>query len=177
MQVLIQDVNLTGRHLVPLNYRKIKVKAMSWNLERPISKKYITEVVHSMVKTCMSDDGIGLAAPQLGIYKQLFVIRDMQSETNAPRDSFTAYFNPTWTAVAEDGKETSEEGCLSVPGWNYNVDRWKTIQAKWFEFVDDGVFLEHEATFTGFMARVFQHEFDHLVAKSIVDRGKMVPKK
>jgi peptide deformylase len=173
MQFLIENVPENTKKSLVLPYTKIKIKSVPWNESKGTSYAEAKELIYKMMKVCLEDDGIGLSAPQLGIYKQLFIIRDLD-ESNTPKNSFTAYYNPTWTAVQEDGKETDVEGCLSVPHATIEVDRWKTINLSWLSLQEDGSFKKESAIFTGYMARIVQHESAHLRARSIVDDGKSI---
>ena len=162
------------RRLTPLQHTRIKTKSLKWNTNRPATQSFIEELGERMVMVCLLDDGVGLAAPQIGIPQQVFIIRDYVPGTNSAADTFSMYFNPTWKAVFSDGKSKEYEGCLSVFGEIYEVERYNTIEAQWYEFVDNSTFLERTETLKGYLARVFQHEYDHLQAKSIVDRGTRV---
>jgi peptide deformylase len=151
-----------------LNYKNIKIKSLPWNVNKSADP---SAVIWKMIKTCLEDDGIGLAAPQIGIFKQLFIIRQLDS-LNKPLDGFISYFNPQWKAIPQDGKEIDTEACLSVPGAAYEVSRWKTIVAQYYQLTNDETFIKIEETMTGYPARVYQHEWNHLQARSIVDEGK-----
>lgn len=156
-----------------LNYKYINAKSSPWDITKTVSYPDNLLLIHKMMKTCLEDDGIGLAAPQIGIFKQLFIIRHMDADSQ-PLDAFIPYFNPEWKAVMEDGKETDTEGCLSVWGQVYEVARWKTIDATWYELQEDGSFIKREERMNSYKARIFQHEFAHLRARSIVDDGKAI---
>jgi len=154
-----------------LLFNKIKAKSIGYNVLKPVNVTETKVLLQKMVKACLLDDGVGLAAPQINVFKEVFIIREMDGD-NKPLESFIAYFNPEWRAVAEEGKEEGIEGCLSVPGLPFTVSRWKTIDATWWELQEDGSFVERKERFTGFKARIYQHEFFHLKAKSIIDDGK-----
>lgn len=171
MHIRISEVNPETKTPNILLFNKIKTKSISYNVSKPANIAEAKLLLQKMVKACLSDDGVGLAAPQINVFKQLFIIREMDGD-NKPLESFIAYFNPEWRAVAEEGKEEGIEGCLSVPGLPFDVSRWKTIDATWWELQEDGSFLERKERFTGYKARVFQHEHAHLRARSIVDDGK-----
>jgi peptide deformylase len=171
MHIRISELNPEIKTPQIILFNKIKTKSIGYNTAKPISIGETKALLQKMVKACLEDDGVGLAAPQINIFKQLFIIREMDGE-NKPLESFIAYFNPEWRAVAEDGKEEGVEGCLSVPGLPFEVSRWKTIDATWWELQEDGSFIERKERFTGYKARVFQHEHAHLRARSIVDDGK-----
>lgn len=176
MKLNINEAVIGGRMLDVLPYTKIVVKSSDYEgLASSGPQTFVppTKLLWQMVTACLTDDGIGLAAPQVGVFKRLFIIRDF---TDAGiLDTFSTYFNPRWTATREAGKSTENEGCLSVPGKAYRVERWNTIDAEWWDWDDLGGAPVHRAErFTGHMARVFQHEFQHLNAISIVDVGTPV---
>jgi peptide deformylase len=171
MHIRISELNPEIKTPQIVLFNKIKSKSVGYNTAKPISAAETKALLQKMVKVCLEDDGVGLAAPQINIFKQLFIIREMDGE-GKPLESFIAYFNPEWRAVAEEGKEEGVESCLSVPGLPFEVSRWKTIDAIWWELQEDGSFVERKERFTGYKARVFQHEHAHLRARSIVDDGK-----
>ena len=171
MQIKISELNQEIKIPQIILFNKIKTKSIAWNINKLANVSETRSLLEKLVKACLSDDGVGLAAPQINIFKQLFIIREM-NEDNKPLESFITYFNPEWRAVAEEGKEEGIEGCLSVPGLPFQVSRWKTIDATWWELQEDGSFIERKERFTGYKARVFQHEHAHLRARSIVDDGK-----
>lgn len=129
-----------------------------------------------LVETCLVEDGIGIAAPQVGMFKCVFLIREFgQGEggeiTTLP--SFKLYLNPKWVGVAEGGKSIDDEYCLSVPGPGIPISRFKVIEATWDEFDDEGQLVPTARVFEGREARILQHEHDHLVGVSIPQRYEM----
>jgi peptide deformylase len=112
-------------------------------------------LIAAMFETMESHKGIGLAAPQVGISEQIFVV-------DTGKDAF-AVINPKVLKGA--GSDTIEEGCLSIPGVQVNVKRAKTIDV---EFTDENN-RRVRAKLTGLAAKVFQHENDHLQGKLIID--------
>jgi len=109
--------------------------------------------------------GVGLAAPQVGQNIRLFVM----NHTGDPKDD-RAYVNPDLTEA--EGSEEAEEGCLSLPGINANIVRDKTLRIRAKDL--DGNDIDEKAT--GYLARVWQHEFDHLNGTMIIDRMGPVAK-
>lgn len=174
MKLKISDVPIGTRHVSPLHYSKIAVKSQPYDVEKFFLNDGNKTFLWKMVTTCLLDDGIGLAAPQIGMFKRMFIIRDM-AQDNQPLDSFTAYFNPSFKALTSD-KVTDTEGCLSVPEGGFSVARYQTIQATWWELDDSGKLQKQECLLDNYQARVFQHEFDHLNGVSIVQRGNKVSK-
>lgn len=171
MHIRISELNPEIKTPQIILFNKIKNKSLAWTTNKPANVSETRVLLEKMIKACLSDDGVGLAAPQINIFKQLFIIREMDAD-NKPLESFIAYFNPEWRAVAEEGKEEGIEGCLSVPGLPFQVSRWKTVDATWWELKEDGSFVERKERFTGYKARVFQHEWDHLSGISIVERNE-----
>lgn len=111
----------------------------------------IRELMLDMLETMYDAEGVGLAAPQVGILKRLVVI-DVSDERNQP----VFLVNPV--IVASEGEQTGWEGCLSVPGKSGQVTRplSVTVKAKNLEMEDV------EFTATEFFARAVCHELDHL---------------
>ena len=112
-------------------------------------------LIASMFETMKAYKGIGLAAPQVGINEQIFVV-------DTGKDAF-AVINPR--ILKNTGTDITEEGCLSIPNVLVDVKRAKTIVV---EFTDEYNRIVH-ATLSGMAAKVFQHENDHLQGKLILD--------
>ncbi len=127
---------------------------------RDISQ-HIIDLAAAMALTMHQAPGIGLAAPQVGESLRLVTV-DLSVGENP--DELLVVINPL--IVEAEGHETSEEGCLSVPGYSLPVKRRARILLQ-------GVLLdgsELRAEFDGLKARVLQHEIDHLDGMLIVDR-------
>jgi peptide deformylase len=104
-----------------------------------------------------SDNGVALAAPQIGIQKQIFV-------WDLGEGGKDVLFNPE--IVESDGEWVFEEGCLSIPGLYVEIVRPKTVLIKGIDI--DGAEVQYEAD--EFEARMFQHELDHLHGVLMFDR-------
>jgi len=160
-----------------LPWHKIKnLKAAKVNLK---DLGAFQTIFWKMINTCIVENGIGLAATQVGIFKQIIVIRDfdiIDIVKVEPLNTFKVYLNPSWTNVGPD-KIKSTESCLSVDGSDYSIERYKTIAFKWEEVVfgEDGkpFFQEHKETLEDFRSIVAQHEHDHLKGISIPQRWEM----
>jgi len=128
----------------------------------------LQKLIADMFETLTASDGVGLAAPQVGLNIRLVVIDlDVLSEDLPEYKGFRkAFINPKILEYDNSEEETSEEGCLSLPGIHENVRRLKRIRVRYTD-VD---FNEHEEWVEGYLARVMQHEFDHLDAKMFIDR-------
>jgi len=176
MKLKIQDMPAGTKVMPILHHSKINFKSTPWDLieKKMIRWPYFESTLWSMIAVCLNDDGIGLAAPQVGIMKRLFVIRDMD-EQGKLLDTFSMFFNPSYVAVPDKGKHFEVEGCLSVPGESYEVPRWVEIEATWWDFEDHtGTAVKKTEKFSGLKARIFQHESQHLNGVSIVNVGKAV---
>lgn len=127
----------------------------------------LPSLIEDMFDTMYASDGVGLAAPQIGKNVRLFVVDASPMADEEPElDGFKRVFINAH--IYEYGTEFDyfEEGCLSVPGIREDVLRPTIIRMKYF----DENFVEHDEEFTGFAARVVQHEYDHLDGKMFVDR-------
>ena len=128
----------------------------------------LKELIADMFETMYKSDGVGLAAPQIGLNIRLVVIT-----LDALKDDFPeyanfnkAYINPHIVEFDDTETETMDEACLSLPGIHEAVRRPTRIRVQYL----DEDFQEHDEWVTGFLARVMQHEFDHLDGKLFTDR-------
>ena len=126
----------------------------------------LKELINNMFETLKRSEGVGLAAPQIGLPIRLFIVDlDCLSQDSPEFKGYLKTFiNPE---IVELSKETCsiEEGCLSVPGIHEPVKRPSKIL---LNYLDEN-FEEHEEWFEGFPARVVQHEYDHLDGKMFID--------
>lgn len=129
----------------------------------------LSEIIANMYETLDAAEGIGLAAPQIGMAIRLVVIDlDVLKEDLPEYAGFRHVFiNPHIVEIDEDSKkETMEEGCLSIPGIHESVVRHTRIHVT---YLDENM-TEHDEWVEGYLARVMQHEFDHLEGTMFVDR-------
>lgn len=115
------------------------------------------QLISDMFVAMHEADGLGLAAPQIGVSKRLAVI-----EINAEK---LVLINPTLEGH-EDGRILFEEGCLSLPGQFLSIERYETITVKY----QDEHGAHQNLTTSGLLAIAIQHEIDHLDGILIVDR-------
>lgn len=106
------------------------------------------ELISAMIKIMIENNGIGLAGPQVGVLKRVFVM--------GQGEKFFACINPE--ILSAEGEERGLEGCLSFPDLWMHVKRNKSVKVKYQMM--SGEWLEN--TLEGLAARVFQHELDHL---------------
>ncbi|MBT4722314.1 peptide deformylase [Candidatus Falkowbacteria bacterium] len=127
--------------------------------ESELKSPEFAKFVDQMAKTMLEKDGLGLAAPQVGVSKRLFIANTKQGPI--------ALINPkiikkSWR------KETDEEGCLSIPAIYGDVSRHRSIKVKALNHEGREVVLEAK----GLFARVIQHEMDHLDGVLFIDKAK-----
>ena len=123
---------------------------------KSITPRLLT-LAEDMVETMKAADGVGIAAPQVGVMKRFFIaMPHVDAEDEETRDKIYYMINPEITY--REGTQESSEGCLSVPGYMGLVDRPEKIRIKATDLEGN----EHEYEFEGFEATVFCHEYDHL---------------
>lgn len=116
-------------------------------------------LIEDMLDTMYEAQGVGLAAPQVGVLKRLVVI-DVSPEGNEP----IILINPE--IIATEGEQTGDEGCLSLPGKAGEVTRPNYVKVKAFDRHMKPIEVEGE----GLLARAFCHEIDHLNGILYVDK-------
>ena len=119
-------------------------------------------LIADMFETMVAAHGVGLAAPQIGVDRQLVIFGFEHNERypDAPAVPLTVLCNPVITPLSDE-MEDGWEGCLSVPGMRGEVPRYSRIRYSGFD--PQGKPIEREAE--GFHARVVQHECDHLIGR------------
>lgn len=125
----------------------------------------ILEILDNMTETMYSTKGVGLAAPQVGISKRIFVCDQGDGVVRK-------IINPVITPLT-DKLIDCEEGCLSVPGIYKKVQRPEKIRITYMN--EKGEDVEEEVE--GFLAIIMQHEYDHLEAVLFVDRISPIAKR
>ncbi|MDA8442748.1 MAG: peptide deformylase [Peptococcaceae bacterium] len=123
----------------------------------------IAKLLRNMADTLYDANGVGLAAPQIGIAKRVAVI-DVG-------DGLLELINPV--IVASEGTETDVEGCLSIPGVQGQVSRAARVKVKCQNGKGEDITIQGE----GLLARALQHEIDHLDGVLFVDKATNVVRK
>lgn len=127
----------------------------------------LQELITNMFETMYEAEGIGLAAPQVGVNARVFVVDLAPLAEDEPK---YAGFKKVFIN-AEIVEYTGEivklsEGCLSIPGIHESVEREDTIRIKYM----DENFVEHDEVYTDFFARCIQHEYDHIEGILFIDK-------
>lgn len=132
----------------------------------PTDYPNLKELIQNMFETMNRADGVGLAAPQIGLPIRVVTIDlDVLSEDMPEfKDFRKAYINPHILDVGEE-EVSMEEGCLSLPGIHESVKRPDRVHVTYL----DENFETHDEWVEGYLARVMQHEFDHLDGKMFID--------
>lgn len=135
---------------------------------KDISSDYpkLSELIENMFQTMHNAEGIGLAAPQVGLSIRLFIIDLSPMGAEHPEYvNFKKVFINAQIMEREGDEEYEEEGCLSIPNIRERVIRKNRIRIKYL----DKNFAEHDEVYEGWIARVIQHEYDHIEGKLFVD--------
>ncbi len=134
----------------------------------PADYPELEQFIADMYETLDQSEGIGLAAPQVGRSVRIVVIDlDVLSDDMPEYKGFRhAFINPHIVEYDESKTDSMEEGCLSLPAIHEKVTRSTRIRVQWL----DEELKPHDEWIEGYLARVMQHEFDHLDGKMFVDR-------
>ena len=132
----------------------------------PVTKEEASEIIklgEKMIEICSENNGIGLAAPQVGVNKRMFVWMNGMN-------TFQIVLNPSF--IPQEKKKThTVEGCLSYPGRDFYMERYKRILAK-FQTFSNGKFFNWTKQYSSEKAFIFSHEFDHLNGITVATNGK-----
>jgi peptide deformylase len=115
-----------------------------------------------MIETMYKAPGVGLAAPQVGVNIRVIVIDVSVRQEDTP--GLIQLINPE--IISSEGKQTEDEGCLSIPGFSSEVRRKSTVKVQGLD--RSGKLTEIEGS--GLLARAFQHEIDHIDGILYIDR-------
>ena len=146
----------------PILRSKAKTVALS-----AIKSKNFQNFCDNLIATCEAKSGVGIAAPQVGISKRVFVVWSKPSKRykTAPKMEPLVVINPELKFLNKK-QEKSWEGCLSISGIRGLVSRYKEIEIAYTTRTGE----KKKEKYTDFVARIFQHEFDHLNGVVFLDR-------
>jgi peptide deformylase len=127
-------------------------------------------LIDDMVETMRAEPGVGLAANQVGVPQRVIVVEyaEDDSKEDAPLKLF-AVVNPDFSRVSQE-MVVGTEGCLSIPGYVGNVERHEAVTVKGHNRRGQSVTIKAK----GWLARIFQHELDHLNGVLFVDRADQI---
>ncbi|MCC5886319.1 MAG: peptide deformylase [Gammaproteobacteria bacterium] len=157
------------REIIRMGHPILRQRARELTADE-IRSPALGNLIEDMVDTLAASGGIGLAAPQIAEPVRLAIIRITGGPSRYGEIAevpLTIYVNPT-IEIRDAEEQGFWEGCLSVPGLRGYVERPRGIRVRWQNL--DG--QPQTADYQGFLATVFQHEFDHLDGHLYIDRMK-----
>lgn len=155
---------MAKRELVPSNDSVLRWRSDEVG-DIPNNIDYLKPLVEDMIFIMERYDGVGIAAPQIGVPLRVIVLHERSTNT------YDVCINPTFRVSDGGGIVLSKEGCLSLPGVWVTTRRWDKIRASWTTMEDK----EMEMELSGDLARIFQHEVDHLNGILITDLAIETP--
>jgi peptide deformylase len=164
MSNINNENNGSTQNIIQLGHPTLrKIAAPVSNIESEETQQLIS----SMLSTVKVAGGVGIAAPQIDVSQRIFIVCSKPNDRypNAPLMEPSAIINPV---IIEKSEQTKKDwdGCLSVPSLRGLVPRHTSITVEFFDSKND----KHTQTFNDFVARIFQHEIDHLNGLTFVDR-------
>ena len=155
------------------------LRKVSTNIEA--SYPNLKQLIADMKETMQNADGVGIAANQIGKAIRIFMVdtsgfaeneRLSEDQKERLRSFKKTFINPTM--IEESGENSNySEGCLSIPGIDENVVRKSQIKINYL----DEEFKPHEEVYNGLIARVIQHEYDHIDGVLFIDKISSIKKK
>ena len=155
---------------------RLREKSKDFNLSDDSERLEILRLVQEMQCAMYEANGVGLAAPQVGVLKKLFLI-DIEQRIEKDDDGeiidrtpgiLMIFINPK--IKSKEGNIVYEEGCLSVPGIYEEVKRAEKVEIEYYDLNFEKKYLVAE----DFLAVVIQHEYDHLEGKLFIDKLSVV---
>lgn len=142
--------------------------------EVPADYPELGKLIDDMWETMYHTEGVGLAAPQIGRPIKLIVLDGSAMAESFPecKDSRMTLVNPVLEVMDDVEPVSRDEGCLSLPGLSEPVKRREHVRLRW----QDENLQPHEGEFYGFLARIMQHEYDHLLGKVYIDHVSPIRK-
>lgn len=156
---VLLPIAITGDNILTLQAKKVTLFDESIQL-----------LATNMLATMIAANGVGIAAPQVFSTVAMFIMASRPNERYpaAPTMTPIVVINPTIIAASEL-MESAAEGCLSIPGQRINIWRHADIKVQ-YQQLDGSLVIQN---LTGFIARIFQHEFDHLQGITLLERSLM----
>ncbi|MGI2257971.1 peptide deformylase [Shewanella sp. GXUN23E] len=132
--------------------------------------RQLSKLASDMMDTMMASDGVGIAAPQIHSSLALFIIasRPNVRYPDAPEMAPQVMVNPKIISASEESV-MGEEGCLSLPGTRLIIARHQWVEVQYQDLQGQ----DHQQVLEGFVARIFQHELDHLHGVTLLERVRL----
>ena len=165
MYLIIEEVEMAHRQIVTVPDPVLRKKARKVTEIGP----EIQQLLDDMVETMREAPGVGLAAPQVGVPLRVIVVEYGDEDDQEKPPKLYQLINPEIMRTSPE-KETGAEGCLSIPGFGGEVERYLTVTIKGINRRGQQVRVKAE----GWLARIFQHEIDHLDGVLFTDRASRV---
>ena len=152
-----------------LVYQNKKLKEISIEVES--FDEELHSLLEDMKETMYAKEGIGLAAIQIGVAKRVLIINLADEDGNQNPEELVEVINPV--IIEGDGKIVYQEGCLSVPTFYEEVERFEKIKVRYYDRNGNKI----EKNLEGLMAIAFQHESDHLNGKLFIEKLSYLKRK
>lgn len=155
---------MSSDSIVTLGHPVLRQRALSVT---DVGSPELQQFIDQLLEATVAANGVGMAAPQLGVPQRVFIIasRPNLRYPYAPTMEPTALINPRFVAHSDD-RLKGWEGCLSVPGVRGKVPRYRQVEV---EYTDRWGQIQRQV-WQDFVARIFQHEYDHLEGHVFLDR-------
>lgn len=169
----MKQATLAASHTLPIALPIAQVGAAILR-EKAVSVQHfnetLAELAEQMRASMLAANGVGIAATQVFSPLALFIMasRPNPRYPNAPTMSPVVVVNPEIISTSDE-LVLGEEGCLSVPAQRFSILRHQTIQVRYQDLHANW----HHAELSGFVARIFQHEYDHLQGITLLERIQM----
>lgn len=153
------------KKIVQLGNEVLRKEAKEVAIEK-IKSKEIQDLIKEMIEVLKSEEiGVGLAAPQIGVDKRIFILKDIK------KNKYFVFVNPKILKLSKEGR-LMPEGCLSVRDYWGKVKRAGKISVE----ARDEIGKKFEKEFSSLAAQIIQHEVDHLNGVLFVDKAKELEK-
>jgi peptide deformylase len=149
------------REIITLGHPTLRLKARKVTRFGP----EVQQLINDMVETMRAAPGVGLAAPQVDVQERIVVVELPADEEEGLPAELYAFVNPEIVKASRDTEE-GEEGCLSIPGYIGEVERSTEIVIRG----QDALGRPQRLKARDYLARIFQHEIDHLEGVLFIDR-------
>lgn len=159
----MDNLSIVTGSFATLNIPTLALRQHAQNVPQDVSADQLRHLIEEMFVCMYQAHGVGLAAPQVGVLWRLFIV-DLQGRV--PGQPPLVLVNPTFTEMGDE-IEQGTEGCLSIPGYHSDkVPRSRIVRIEGYDHRLEPIILEAD----DYLARVFQHEYDHLDGILYIDR-------